>query len=106
MELTKIMGRKSISEEKITVSTSAIGFTSSLILPVSGDYINIPCREAFITVEDADVRFWLTGTNPTAANGHLLKAGESLTIEEYDDISNFKAIAASSNASIFVTYKF
>lgn len=107
MELTKIQGRISTSEEKITISSTAKGFTSALILPTSGDYIGIGCREAFITCEDADIRFWLSGSTPTASLGHMLKKGESLTIENYDDIANFLAIRDNAiDANIFCTYKF
>ena len=107
MELTKLTGLISVSEEKITVSTVAIGFTSAKILPTSGDYINVPCREVFVTCEDADIRFWLSGTSPTASLGHLLRAGESLTIKHQSDISNFLAIKDDAvDANIFATYKF
>lgn len=107
MEITKIHGRKSVSFEKITISTAAKGFTSSKILPTSGDYINIGCRETFVTLEDADIRFTLDGTPPTTDLGHILMAGESLTIKDPDDISNFRAIRDGDvDGVLMCTYKF
>ena len=107
MDVTKIHGRDSISSEKITISTVAKGFTSSLILPTSGDYINIGCREVFITLEDANIRFWLNGDTPTTSMGHLLKAGEDLTIEAPNDIANFLAIRDDAvDGVLMCTYKF
>ena len=106
MDLTKIMGRKSVSYEAITIAGEAIGFTYSLILPTSGDYKNIGCREVFCTLETNDVRWTIDGTTPTSIIGHLMKVGENLTLEHPDDIANFRAIKVTDNGSLKCTYKF
>ena len=106
MDLTKIMGRKSVSYEAITISTEAIGFTAEKILPTSGEYKNIGCREVFCSLESNSIRWTIDGTMPTSTIGHQLAAGENLTIEHPEDIANFRAIRLSGDASLKVTYKF
>ena len=61
---------------------------------------------AFITVEDAQIRFRYDGTDPTSSEGHIADVGDVIKIEGYNNIANFKAIrTGSSDATIRVTYE-
>jgi len=87
--------------ESITVSNSAVGFTSSKYKTSVHS-----AQRAFVTVENAQIRYRYDGTNPTTSEGHLLSPGDVLIIEGYDNIKNFKAIRIGSNdATLRVTYE-
>ena len=105
-KLHPIIERRSVSYEAITVAATAIGFTATKILPTSGDWSGVKCEEAFCTLETDSVRWTVDGTTPTASVGHLMVAGESLTLESRSDITNFRAIKVTNDASLKVTYKF
>jgi hypothetical protein len=92
--------------EAITVSNTAIGFTSTQIKPTSGDFSGKVCQEVFCTLETDSIRFTLDGTTPTNLIGHLLNAGQTLTIKNPADIAGFRAIRVTGDASLKVTFKF
>jgi len=80
--------REAQDYEKITVSTDAIGITVSKLR----NSMYGPCTGAFITVEDANVRFRLDGTDPTTTEGHMLTNGQNLTLGSESDVGKFRAI--------------
>ncbi len=60
---------------------------------------------AIITIEDADLRFWLDGTAPTASVGHLAPSGSTLRLESAAEVAGFRGIrTAGSNATLYVSY--
>jgi hypothetical protein len=82
--------------EKITVTTgAAIGFT------------NVPdrCKKVLLVCETNDIRTRTDGTNPTAANGIPIEAGQNRVITGWEDISRFRAIAVSATAYISAEYQ-
>ena len=82
--------------ETITVSTSAIGITTGLISDMTA--------KAFITVEDANIRYRIDGTDPTSSVGHPVTSGNSITLDTEQEIRNFKAIrSGESDAKLQVT---
>jgi len=86
--------------ETITVSSSAVGLTQSKF----SNYLSSKLR-AFITCEGAQIRFWLDGTAPTSTDGHLLEAGQNLTIDSPDALTKFKAIrTGTTDATLRVSY--
>ena len=96
-----------------TLTTAAvIGFTSSKILPTSGDFVGKRARSVIISVETADIRFTIDGTTPTTtattAVGHLLPVNASYEINGELNIANFKCINAvgSSGATVKCTFLF
>jgi len=91
--------------EALAVDT-AVGFTSTKILPTSGDFQGQPCQEVFCTLETDQIRFTLDGTTPTSLIGHLLEVGQNPTLKNPSDIKNFKAIKVTSAASLKCTFKF
>jgi len=90
------------TRETITVSTVAIGFTSATFRALE-PYSN---PSAIVTVESNPVRYEY-GTAPTSTVGHLLNVGDTLVLDNYDDIQHIKIIrdtSASGDASLQVTY--
>ena len=69
-------------------------------------YLGIAARElaAIITVETDQIRYWLDGTAPEAAVGHLLNPGDSMVLENRSQLAGFKAIKVTNNATIRVSY--
>ena len=85
--------------ETITVTNSAIGLTASIL---SDDP---KPKRAFLTFETAQCRVRLDGTSPTSTVGHLYNPTQSLLLEGYSQLNNFKAIRTGDNsAKIQVTY--
>ena len=92
-----------VSFESITVSNVAIGFTTALVTPPDAPQP----LQAYVSVEDAGgagMRYRIDGTNPTAAEGHLLQDEDSITLSGRADLSRFRAIRVGANVTIRVTY--
>jgi hypothetical protein len=100
------------SFETITTLTSAKGFTSSKILPTTGNFAGKRAKFALVSVETADIRYTVDGTTPTVTAGtgagHLVTSGTYLVIRGEHNINNFMCINAvnASGANIKVTYFF
>lgn len=71
------------ASESITVSTSSVGLTTATITGLN---------EAHITVETAAVRYWLDGSDPTAAVGHALAIGGILDLDSSESMENIRFI--------------
>ena len=81
-----------IAYEKITVSSTAVGFTA----------MTKKCKRAICTLEGTalkGIRYRCDGTDPTSVNGTLIMPGvgtygtnAEFRIEGYKDCSRFKAI--------------
>ena len=72
-------------KETITVSSTAVGFTSSKITN---------CKVACCTLDPdgGAIRFWIDGSTPTSTEGHYVAPGQNITIVGANNIRNFKAI--------------
>ena len=93
---------KAIAREAITVSSTAIGFTESvLVAPRRGSMDEI-VRAEFV-VETDDIRFTQNGTVPTSSVGTPAYVGDVIVIEA-PNIEAFRAIRVTNNAAIDVTY--
>lgn len=106
MKDVKVFGAISGDSETITVSNVAIGFSSTKIRPLSGNFKGKACVCSFFVLEGDDIRFRLDGVNPTSSVGIILKKGQSLTLDNRDDIIRFRAIRITGGASFFVNFKF
>lgn len=106
MRDVNVLGKITGTSEKITVSNTAIGFTTVKIRPTSGNFEGKSCVHAFFVLEGDDVRFRLDGDDPTSAVGLLLLKGQSLTLNNSDDIARFRAIRVSGDANFYANYKF
>jgi ribose 5-phosphate isomerase len=90
---SKIYGRP-VDFDKITVDDSATTLSAAKIR-----------KAVFITVEDADIRYRIDGSDATATDGHVIKDGGSLYIAEIYSMQNLSMIrAGGSDAIIQVTY--
>lgn len=96
------MDRPAENYEDITVSDTAIGITVSK-MRVGSKIATV----AFISVEDANIRFTIDGTAPTTSKGHQLVDGQNLTLANPSDIRNFKAIRDdATDATLRVTLRY
>ena len=93
--------------ESITVSSTAIGCTGTLVLPTSGRFTGMQCQGVFITLETANVRFCYDGTTATTSVGHLLTAGQTLTLTNPNDVKNLSMYRDdTTDATAHVTYRY
>ena len=77
--------------ESVTVAAAAIGFTA-------GTYGTN--TRALITCETAQVRYRVDGTNPTAAEGHILNPSDVVTLTSLADITAFRAIRTGATSGV------
>lgn len=77
--------------ESITVTNTAIGFTPAKILP---------SLTAYCSLETAQIRFRMDGTNPTSSEGHLMNPGDTIVIDGYSSIQKFMAIRTGSTSGV------
>ena len=70
------------------------------------DEIPALAQAVFITVEDNNIRYWLSGADPTALFGHLVVAAsyQNLYLANRTAIENLRMIGIGGNAEIHVTY--
>ena len=85
--------------ESISVAGTATGFTAATRI----NSRNEAATRALVTVETAQIRYRVDGTDPTSSEGHLLYVGDILILTG-DEIRTFSAIRVSSSATIKCTY--
>jgi hypothetical protein len=97
-----------LAYEKITATTSSIGFTAAKITN-KGQL----AKAVLITCETAAVRFTMDGTTPvitatSGGTGHLLDVGQSFIVRGTKSIYNFRCInaVASSGGLIICSFYF
>ena len=96
---TMILGFVPYAYESITVADAAISLTSATYDQVGYN------MQAFITLETAQVRWRIDGTDPTSSEGHLLEAGQNLTLQDSQAVKNFRAIRTGATSGVMkVTY--
>jgi len=94
---------EAFANETLSISTTAVPLTVSIHDPANGAGL---AQNAFITIEDFAIRYWIDGTLPTITLGHIARPGETFELTNYRNILNFKAINAidSETSIIMVTY--
>lgn len=92
---TTLSAQGAISYESITVANTAIGITSS-VYTVSGKNAS----KCVASLETAQIRVRLDGTNPTSSEGVLVEIGQSLTIDGFVNIKAFRAIRTGSTSGV------
>lgn len=70
--------------EALSVAGTAVGFTAATIAGLD---------HAFITVEDATIRFFVNGQTATASLGAILNPGDVLELDSRLQLTNFSAIS-------------
>ena len=86
--------------EDITVSSTALGFTTATIAPTTYG----PAHRAFVTVETDQIRWTCDGTTPTSVKGHLAEVGDYIEIEGIANIKAFRAIRVTADSTLRVSY--
>ncbi len=83
---------KALGRERITVSSTAIGFTDGANQETANTWQLKGVSKAVCRVENAEIRITTSGT-PVAGSGGLEKAaGDEFNITGYDDLESFLAI--------------
>lgn len=93
--------------EKLTVSTTAVGFTAAELKVATAGLSTDVAVEALVSTEDAPIRFTLDGTTPVDASdtGHILATGDSMILSGTDALTKFRAVRnGGSDAVVNVTY--
>jgi hypothetical protein len=90
--------------ESISVSTTAIGGTAAKLAIAQLGGFKKRAVMMFISVETNSMRVRWDGTAPTASVGHLLAAGDTLTISGEQNCANVKLIRVSADGTAMVTY--
>jgi hypothetical protein len=100
--LQRIAGQfVAFAHESLTVTNAVKQFTAATIIS-GAKYAQV----AFISVEDADIRYTYDGTTPSATVGHLLTNGSSLILTGYTDITAFRAYRAGTvDSTLRCTYE-
>ena len=92
------------NHEAITVSNTAVGFTSSARKPASGNYSGVTAKIAKVSVETDSIRWSQDSTSPTSSVGTLQYATDVFYVYGAQNIANFKAIRVTTDATIQVQY--
>lgn len=91
-----------------SAATASVALDTLSLLEYNEDYRQV--KRAVISVETAAVNFTIDGSTPSVTSGincgHLLNVGDILTLNDINEIRNFRAInaVASSGAILKVTY--
>lgn len=87
--------------EEVTVAATSVGLTATTYQPSTGQGA---CR-AIITIEGANIRHRSDGTAPTATVGESGRAGTQITLENQQEIVDFRAIREKdTSATLRVAY--
>jgi len=77
--------------ESITVAATAIGGTALTYTDAT---------RAELTLETAQIRVRIDGTNPTAAEGHMVEVGDTITLDSAAQVAAFKAIRTGGTSGV------
>lgn len=86
--------------ETITVSSTSIGFTSATWAPPGQPVADM----AVVTLASNDVRYRADGVAPTAAVGHVLASGGSVTACGAQSLNQVRFIRVTSDGTLSVSY--
>lgn len=90
--------------ETITVtSTAASELTAAKLNPVNSREV----RQAYLTVETADIRFRVDGSSPTQSAGHLIdiSMNDRVTIAGWENLRHLSMVGVGGTATVQVTYE-
>ncbi len=90
------IGLTPFAYESVTVADSATGLTPAT-------YASATCAE--MTLETAQIRMQVDGTNPTSSEGHLVEVGDTITLTSAAQIAGIKGIRTGAVSGVLkVTY--
>ena len=84
-----IEGLVPFAHETLTVADTAVDLTSATYSDAT---------RAEMTLETAQIRFWVDGTDPTASVGIPVEIGDTIVLNSAAQIANFKAIRTGSTS--------
>lgn len=91
--------------ESITVEAAAVGLTAEKFRPVG--WQARPAMWAMITLETAEIRIRVDGTDPSASEGHLMSVADRGLLVGTAQMERFKAIRTGATSGVLkVTYFF
>ena len=89
--------------EKLTVTNGAV-ITPTLSKLTAAN--KQPCVRAWITVEDADLRYTVHKADPSATSGHRGYQDGTIKIQGAKNIAALRMIAiTATNATVYITYE-
>jgi hypothetical protein len=88
--------------EQLIVSNTVKSLTAGVYHPSR----NNKAQKALISVETDAIRFRTDEGTPTTAIGMLGSNGDTIELESYDEISKFRAIRVTNDATLNITYNF
>ncbi len=91
--------------EEVTVGVSAVGFSSTKIMPTTGPYARMSARAVLVSSENGDIRFRIDGGLPSTSLGHYFTNGDTLVITGTQAIQQFRGIrCGDTDGGLRVTY--
>jgi hypothetical protein len=91
--------------EEVTVGVSAVGFSSTKLMPTTGPYARMPARAAMVSSENGDIRFRIDGGLPTISSGHYFTNGDNLVVTGTQSLQQFRGIrCGDADGLLMVTY--
>ena len=85
--VVELSGSIATDKEMVTVADSVIGLTALTYGTAT---------KAILQVQDAPLRYWQTGDDPSSTEGILAQIGDVIYLNSAADIANFKAIRTTS----------
>jgi hypothetical protein len=86
--------------EALTVADTAKTLTAATYQNATNQAVS-----ALLSLETAEIRYTLDGTVPTTAVGHIMSAGQSMTLVNQHQLANFQAIrTGGTSGALKVTY--
>ena len=101
-------GRVQVSITGLVANYTTVGYESLTVGDAALGFASIPTTavRAFITVEDAAIRFRVDGDAPTTLEGHVVNESDIILIESVSDIEDFQAIRDDAvDAVLKITYQ-
>lgn len=83
-----------IEATTMAIADTAIGITNPTTTGIPKP------RAARITIYDANVRYYVSGDNPTTTSGHRIAENGEVFLESWAEIAGFKAIREGSTSAV------
>src|SRR6478736_2258729 len=94
--------KKAYATEQITVTSGAAVTLTTAKVDNSASYPDFKAMGAVMECRGFAIYYTLDGTTPSSTNGIKLSADQFLVIAGYQKLKSFKAIAATSDATLNV----
>lgn len=90
--------------DTITVGASSIPLTAAKVQVARTGGFKKNAIMAFLSVETNSIRVRWDGGAPTSSLGHLLAAGDTLTVAGEQNVANLRLIRVSADGTVQVTF--